>query len=191
MAIDTVRPNGDANSNWTSSTAGNMFDDVNANDGDTSYAFRDDSNITQSFNVPVHSITSTSINKYTVTSETRKITADVSSVQLGIRVNETNYLSANKPQTESYATYTEDWLTNPNSAADWTEADIEGVSANPLNPVIHVRGAQLGAGEGVRCTELFGTVDFEVAAAVTVPDDTLAPTVQLANSGGMIGSVNV
>ncbi|HDY68162.1 hypothetical protein LCGC14_2322090 [marine sediment metagenome] len=40
----------------------------------------------------------------------------------------------------------------------------------------------------------FGFDDYAFAtviAAVTVPDDTLAPTMQMANSGGMIGAVNV
>jgi hypothetical protein len=67
---------------------------------------------------------------------------------------------------------------NDNEVASVTDSDVSATGSV---------GISMRNGTTERITSLTSE-DF---VTVTVPDDTLAPTMQLANSGGMVGAVNV
>jgi hypothetical protein len=100
----------------------------------------------------------------------------------GLRVGSTNYVSSNVTQTTSYASYTNDWLTNPDTGLDWVQADVEGTGANPIVNMRWRAGA--GSGQTVRQTACDISCDYDVAGGTEIAtgradetDSALAPAV--------------
>jgi len=79
-----------------------------------------------------------------------------------MRVNGIRYAGTEQALTTSYANYTWDWLTNPNTGIAWTEADVEGTGPNPLQE-FGVRAINVGGGEQINCTQTYITVTYTEA----------------------------
>lgn len=173
MATQDRLPTGvGADNSWASGTAGNKWDDVDdpigTPDEDTTYIVETTSYQSQTFTFTAFSITSSAIDKVSITNRLKCV--GTVSYQNRLRVNGTSYNSSTAATTTSYVDYTTDWLTNPNTAAAWVEADVEGVGANPLQQ-FGVIVSTIDASEELRCTQSYITVTYTEAGGggVTYP----------------------
>lgn len=170
MATQTRVPTGvGAADTWTSSVPGNKWEDVDEGvatpDDDTTYIFKQDSAGTQRWTFTAFAITSSAVASVAVVHRTKRSAAGAVSTDGRITVNATEYNSADTVLTTSYADITDTWATNPDTGAAWTEADVEGIGANPLQNFA-VRGIGLAAGEECRCTAIECVVDYTAVAGV-------------------------
>lgn len=177
MATQTRFPTSNhATSNWTSSTGGNKWEDVDeavgSPDDDTTYIYRQASDGSQVFNYTAFAITPTAINKVTVTSVTRRTSVGVNQVRNILFTGTTARLGTAQDLSDSYVIYATDWLTNPQTGAAWEENEIEQTDATTTHRLtqLGVNGTGIGATEEVRCTQLYMTVDYtEVGGATAGP----------------------
>lgn len=170
MATQDRLPTGDSatNDNWTALGGGSKFsevdDPVGTPDEDTSYINKSGAGAApQDFTFTAFDISSSAIASITVTLRTR-VAAGVVSTIVRIKVNGTAYTTGSIATSGSYTNKTNTWLTNPNTGVDWTEADVEGTGANPLQEFGVSSGSQ-GAGEEIRCTQAYITVDYTPASS--------------------------
>jgi hypothetical protein len=168
-------PTGDsATSNWTALGGGTKFsevdDPIGTPDDDTTYISKDDSSGAQDFTFAAFAITNGStINSVQLIARCRERDADdVLQLTGRLQVNSTDYAatSQNVADGATYGDYTFTWATNPNTAVAWTEADVEGTSAAPLQE-FGVNVASIAAGEGIRCTQVFARVDYTAAGGAS------------------------
>lgn len=159
LKTQIVRPTADYGADVYTASSGSdlyaMLDEVTSDD-DTTYISRSGSGSNQDITIGTFNITSISIVSLTVYIVAKETGGDTS-VTGAIVVNGTNYASGNIGLSTSYNTYTYTWTVNPNTAAAWTEADIEGTGSNPLQRGRF--GSNIGAGETTTITQLY----YEVA----------------------------
>lgn len=162
MAVQDQVPTGDSTNpnTWTSSAGGSKFADVDdavgAPNDDTDYIHSSTAFGSQQFTFAAFSITSSAVAKITVTMRFRS-EAGTQEARARLQVNGTQYTGSTKTMSTTYADYTEDWLTNPNTAAAWAEADVEGTGSAPLQQF----GVQLRAFTNTgRCTQTYVSVDY-------------------------------
>ena len=166
MATQTRLPiaNGSAAIYWMAS-AGNVWgcvdDPVGTPDDDTTYGYETNSG-SHFFYFTPFAISSTSISKVTVTARCRETgIGDPGNWAILPRlyVNGTIYDGTQQTLASAFDNYTSDWLTNPDTAAAWTEDDVEGAGLNPLEEfggrLVLLAGAKNG-----RCTQIYITVDY-------------------------------
>lgn len=140
-------------------------DPVGTPDNDTTYLSQTNGNqTTPVFSFTAFSINSIAIAKVIVTFRSRHLTGNATTLATRTKVNGFPYAGANQAQVDTYENYTEELLTNPDTGLAWVEADVEGTGANPLE-AFAVRNGGTGAGEEVRCTQGYITVDYTPAAA--------------------------
>jgi len=170
MATQDRVPTGDGNATWSlssGSTRWELVDDaVGAPDDDTTYIYVTGMFALQILTYADFAITSTSINKVVVTYRMRHLTGNSTQGRAEIYVGITPYAGSYNNLTDTYTDYTEEWLTNPATAAAWTEADVEGTGGNPLEQW-RVRNNLTSGAESVRCTQTYISVDYNTAVAHT------------------------
>ena len=155
---------------WESNGANpNRWEDVDdtigAPDDATTYLFENDGNDSHLFTFTAFSITSSSIASVTVFGRCQRTAAgDISFLPL-IRVNGTTYFDSSHAATTSWADYTTAFTTNPDTAAAWTEADVEGTGANPLQQ-FGIAPSGFNAGEELQCTQTYLTVTYTAPSGV-------------------------
>ena len=192
MATQDKLPTGDAgspNNTWTALGGGSKYvevDDPIESPDDATTEINTQGEDDQQFTFAAFAIDSSSINKITVSLRHKRDSGSYHEVKAQLVVNGVEYLGAIIATSSTIWTSTStDWLTNPNTVLAWTEADVEGTGANPLqrfgvNDYAH-------PGNTVRVTQIYVTVDYEAAAGgPTVPQ--FMPSVwHLMGSGGMVG----
>ena len=170
MVTQNRLPTGDgSNDTWAALGAGSKYvevdDPIGTPDDDSTYIFKQDSAGKQTSTFVAFDISASSITKL-ITFSRHRVTAG-GGVGLGhsIWVNGTVYNTTLATiSSTSYADGTVDWLTNPNTSSPWTEADIEGVGANPLEE-FGVRAFNITAGKEIRATQTYATVDYVESGA--------------------------
>lgn len=176
MATQDRNPTGDgASVQWTPSTGSthwNLVDEVTAND-DTDYVSATTANIKDLFTFSAFSITSDDITSVKVILRVRTLTGTRTPSAI-LRVNGTNYLTSLGSIGVTWTTITTTWSTNPDTSLAWTEADVEGTGANPLQQIGIDSG---GLGPDMRCTQCFATVDYTAAGAGVQPIELRATAV--------------
>lgn len=148
---------------WSSSSSTNVWLDIDelkgAPNDDTDYMFIT-VNGDHYINHVDFAIDSSAIAKVTMFMRAR-MTTGAASLFPYLRVNGTDYIGSGNALSTSYADYTEDWTTNPDTAASWLEADVEGSGSNPLEQ-FRVNTTGIGA-EEMRVTQIYLEVDYTAA----------------------------
>jgi hypothetical protein len=152
---------------WESATAGNKWDDVDdpvgAPDDGTTYIFEDDGNATQLFTFTAFAITSSAISHIRIYARAQRTVAGSVGLHRRLRVNgTTSNVGTQSSATTAWADYTVDQLTNPDTALGWTEADVEGTGANPLQE-FGVAATGFNAGERLEVSAVYIQVDYTEA----------------------------
>jgi hypothetical protein len=159
-AAITLRPSADYNTMWTCSTGTArwaMVDDV-VSDNDTTYIYRSDSTAIQRFSNKPTLPTYPRIFSVMIVYKAKQVTG-TTPCMAHIRVNGTDYNSPpNAMPAGVYSTFSYEWTTNPKTGSAWTEADIEGTGANPLQAWGIT--ADIGTGETIRVTQVYMVVKF-------------------------------
>lgn len=171
MATQDRLPTGNSavSDTWVTGTAGNKWDDVDdpvgTPDDATTYILKNDANnAIQLFTFTAFAITSSAISHIRVFVRAQRTAAGACTIRRQLRVNGTTYLvSTNATATTSWADYTADQLTNPNTALAWVEADVEGTGAAPLQE-IGLGISNWNAGEELQATQMYAQVDYTDAA---------------------------
>ena len=124
--------------NWTPNTGTDNYavvdDPVGAPDDDTTYV----QNIAAAafnritFTFAAFAITSSAIAKVTVKARCKSNNASGDEIRFYLVVSGAK-AGGTAALTNSYGNYEADWLTNPATAAAWTEAEVEGT--DPTNPL--------------------------------------------------------
>ena len=172
MATLIRRPTGNSSTynQFISQTGGNKWDDVEEVSADDATSYIQNPNEggapDQGFTYSSIAITATSITSVAVSARYRENPSSGTSVFISrfIVVGGTQYQwgadPIEAPTDHSWATdATAVWTTNPATTFAWTEADIEGSSANPLQEF----GVTVGnaAGDYLDVTQVFMTVTFD------------------------------
>ena len=156
----TLRPNANGSvgagiQTYGAASAYQCVDEASAND-DTDYIYvGEDAVGSVVFALPDHTTETGTINHVKVYARC-KYTGSGSTylVYCRLRINSSWYHGANYAQTltNSYASYTDTWTTNPNTGSAWTWDDIDGLQA----------GVTLYAGVGLnaRCTQIYVEVNY-------------------------------
>jgi hypothetical protein len=168
VATQTRQPTGNhTTTGFTGSSGGNQWEDcdegVAAADDDTTYIFRQDSAANHEFTYTAFSIASSSIASVTIRYRARRTAAGPATVASTIIIGGTRFNGTNNAQAVTYATFEEVMTTNPATLAAWTEADVEGTGANPIQ-AFGLRGAALSVGEEVRVSAVEIEVSYTAAA---------------------------
>ena len=125
-------------------------------DGDSTYVYTD-SNVWREdlYNIADHSTGASDINYVKVYMECR---ADASPTQTSayvhIKTNGTEYNGSEETVTTSYATYSYQWNTNPQTTAAWTWDEIDALQ-------IGVGLMQPTSGQNTNCTQVYVEVNYE------------------------------
>ncbi len=164
MATLTCYPNGAGNSTQFTAVGDSAnylcVDDLSSSpDSDTTYV--------------EHSTTGTKLDLYTfdfsgvpsnaiisniaIYGRFKRVGGTYTSNKLAIRIASTNYLSGNKGTATSYTLYGNIWVTNPNSGAAWTVANLSTLECG-VESVMSVAGSQ-------RITSCYAVVTYTLSAA--------------------------
>jgi hypothetical protein len=168
MATQERYPTGNSavSNAWTAGTGGNKWDEVDdpagVPDDETTYMFNANANQSQLFTFTPFAISPSAIASVSVVVRSRKETSTSYNTRARLLVNGTAYIINLSGETTSYATQTLTWTTNPNTGIAWTEADVEGTGANPLQE-FGVSSIGQGAGETIRVTQCYIVVDYTAA----------------------------
>ena len=139
-------------------------------DDATTYMQDNDANEIQHFTFSAFAITSSTITSVinTVRGARDAASTGACSTDHIIRVNGTNYTAGGVSHTVADVWAQDDnvWLTNPNTGSAWTEADVEGTGANPLQQC-GVQAGAMNVGDVVNCTMVYISVDYTAAGAVS------------------------
>jgi len=190
MAIQYRLPTSDVVKQWIASSGSPAYpmvdDPVGSPDDDTTYIYKQDSIGANIFGFTDFDITSSTITKVSLFHRSRQVNPAVVDLRSRLQVNGVNYDGTQNSMTDSYAEYTDDWLTNPNTSLDWVEADVEGVGSNPIEAFRH-DAINISAGEEVRMTQAYISVTYTVAAAGRIVKLAGDYNGFAGNSGGMVG----
>lgn len=158
-------------SNWTysGSTSGCtsdatkwacVDDPIGSHDSATTYVYRQTSNSNQMFEYTDFNINSTAITNIILTYICQYTGGDGLNIVARIQVNGTEYTGTADAITTSWASYSNTWTTNPNTSLAWTEADVEGTGAAPLQE-FGINPTSIVAGEEAQCTQVYITVTYD------------------------------
>jgi hypothetical protein len=140
-----------------SSSTTNVWEDVDdtpgAEDGDTTYGYRQTSIGYHMFTFTAFSITSSSITNVTVGFICRETVAD-SSIRARLLSGGTGYTGSNKSLTSDYAESTQVWDTNPDTSSAWIESEVEALTQFGFD------AQNMAEGEEARCTATRITVNY-------------------------------
>jgi hypothetical protein len=114
------------------------------------------------FTFAAFSISSSAIASVAVKSRMQRIGSNTAAHRL--KVNGTVYVGASASPGLSWADASETWLTNPDTGIGWTEADVEGTGANPIQQ-FGFSSAGVGVGEESQCTQCYCEVDYTAGGA--------------------------
>lgn len=169
-AQTTQLPTGDnTHLNWTALGGGTFFsevdDPVGANDGDTTYdsapaGTTDPLDFTRAAVAIPIGATIDSVQVVVIA----KMTAGTGQLRPYIITNAAAQAGPAGFQnlTTSYASYTDTWTTNPETAVAWTKADVEGTSGNALvSRVLFYPGNILGG--SIRVTQVYIAANYTTA----------------------------
>jgi hypothetical protein len=169
MATQTRVPTGDGTgAGYTASGAASVWeavdDPVGTPDDDTTYGVKADGNSLHELTFAAFAIDASAVNFLQVLFRARLLTGDALTGRAILRVGGNAYTTTAPTNnlTDAYDDYTHDYLTNPDTGLAWTEADIEGSGSNPLQEY-GVRNQSTGAGEEIRLTQCYATVDYDEA----------------------------
>jgi hypothetical protein len=133
-------------------------DPVGSPDDDTSYVSETGAFQRQLFTFSAFSISSSAIAFIRIFTRAKYVgSSGIIRTRLVVGGNE--YSSGNNTLTASYTDFANDFLTNPDTAAAWTEADVEGTGSNPIQEI----GLRHQAGDELRCTQEYILVDYTAA----------------------------
>lgn len=160
MATQSRLPTGDGGTLQHTASAGNRFecvdDPIGTPDDDSTYIFRTANNATTTFTFTAFDITSSAIEKVSVTY--RRQNATGSSFDRGaVLVSAVLRESTSEATPGSYGERTVEWTTNPATGSAWTEAEVEAITE------FGVRNLATASGE-FRCTQCYITVTYTEAA---------------------------
>ena len=162
---DTVPTTDGAVTNWSASSGTDKFamvdDPVGTPDDTSTYIYKNDTGVMQGFynlpavqaDCPITSVIVKFRGRYTNY-------VDGVYCRGNIRVNGTSYGGSDRTMTDAYADYMNTWTTNPNTGLAWTEADIEGTGAAPLQ-YWGVESRGMAAGETVEVTQCYIEVNYD------------------------------
>ena len=149
-------------------TASNLHDCINerVSDGDSTYIRKDDAEgnyvpLLQNFMI---NAVADSINVYA--SNIFRITADSPATnspafQFRFRINGSYYNGASTSATTSYQQLIDEWTTNPGTAAEWTNDDVNGVSVESIDNDNHrLRARNLVTDDEFRLTQNYLYVTY-------------------------------
>lgn len=168
MATQERLPTSDgAINNWTALSGGSKFsevdDPVGTPDDATSYVYKSGSNGAQQFGFTAFSISSSAISLLKQFVRIRHGAGTTGGRWVPrIGVNGVDYSGTTVlggAIGTSFGDHSNDWLTNPATGAAWTEADIEGTGAAPLQTFYLVASNISGTNE-IRCTQTYLQVDY-------------------------------
>ena len=165
MASQTRLPTGDGSSVLHEASAGAAWecvdDPIGSPDDDSTYAHQIGGNAASLFTFSAFSITASAVSYLRVVYRSRNLTGNSTTSRAILRVNSTSYLTtgANNTQTDSYADYTHDFLTNPDTGLAWGEADINGTGSNPLQE-FGFRNQNNSASEEDRFTQVYALAEY-------------------------------
>lgn len=167
-------PTGDSSGSntWTASSAGSKFEDVDdpigTPDDDTTYISIAESGGAQQFTFSAFDIPNgATINSVSVLFRCKSPNGGDVTLRPRVRVGGTDNGHSPLTMTTSYANYTRSFTTNPVTTVAWTEADVEGTGANPLQEFGVTDSGSISAGESVQCTQIYATVDYTGGSAGT------------------------
>lgn len=165
MAIDTLCPTGNgALIEWDPSDATNwqQVDDCAVADEDSTFISTSTAAERNLSAFGAFAISADSVQDVTVRYRARLQAAGTASVRPMLRVNGINYFGATQALTTSYVSYAYAWTTNPDTAASWTEAAVNGGGPNPLQQI----GIELESTSATvaRCTEYYVEANYTPAA---------------------------
>ena len=136
---------------------------VAPSDGDATYITMSTSDDSTYFTVPAFAISAVAGSIDVSVSEECKLASGAMQHYPGIKVNGIDYSPTAYAMTSGYVVNTTTWATNPNTAAEWLEAEVEQISGAQLEQVI-ANAAQMTGGDEVRCTEIAIMVTYTNAA---------------------------
>ena len=154
-----IYPDGDSIYNdWTALGAGDHYVEIDDNkdspDEDTTYLSTAGNSQYDNWTVEndAGELSGKTITNVTVYFRS-KASAGTPAYYIDIRVNGTNYTSSSKAQSTSYAWYNHSWAENPNTAAAWTQADINAL-------IVGIHSASI-SGNTLYLTTVYVKVDYE------------------------------
>ena len=175
MATETLRPNAAGDEENLSTVVGDgsgthyaAVDEATA-DEDTSYV--ECSGFNQGwqrdlYNIANHSAGSETINSVTVYARCKGInTISQTSLKIAIKTGGTVYEGNEETVTLSYANYSKQWTTNPNTGSAWTWTEIDALQAG-----INMR--EPDSWDKTRCTQVYVEVDYTPAVTGKTSSDT-------------------
>lgn len=184
MATQSRVPTGDGvavNHVASAGAAWQCIDDpIGTPDDDTTFISATGASTTSYFTFSAFTITATTVAKLTVVFRGRNNAGNSTLQRSILRVNATQFTvtaSSNVP-TSSYADYTFDFLTNPETGSAWTQNDINGTGASPLQE-FGFRNQNNAGAEVDRCTQIYATVDY--TTFIAQPNKTLSQAVKRAS----------
>ena len=135
MAIQNRVPTSDvAGGGWVALGGGDSYvevdDPVGTPDDDTTYIYSTSTTAVEYFEYLDFVITSSAIASITVYGRAKYIGSG--DYRFRVQVNGVIYTGSIHTLTASYANYSTQWLTNPNTGLAWVETDVEGTGAAPL-----------------------------------------------------------
>lgn len=137
-------------------------DPIGTPDDDTSYIVKADGESTETFTFTAFAIPDGStIDDLTITIRTKEEAGGVG-IRQALRIDGITYGGSSQFPTGSYADFTFVNTTNPDTGIAWTEADIEGTGTDELQQ-FGCRNTFTGAGEEVRVTQVYATVNYTEA----------------------------
>jgi len=161
VETETLRP--DAAGDETAITS--QFPDTGAHwdkvdetisDSDSTYIYTD-SNVWREdlYNIPDHSIGASTINYVEVYIECKaEASPTQTSAYVHIKTNGVEYNGGEETVTTSYATYSYQWTTNPQTTVAWTWDEIDALQ-------IGVGLIQPALGQNTNCTQVYAEVNYE------------------------------
>lgn len=160
MAVETLRPNGSATTNWPS-LSGASHHAATSDDADATYI----RNNTTTPQTDVLDLTDTALTTETIDSidvrfRARSETSAVGECQVGVRLGGTDTMAANHTGISTTATnFTDTGLARPGGGS-WAVSDLNSLQVVAIGD---------GNTTAIRCFELFVDVNYTAAAAADTP----------------------
>ena len=160
--VETLRPNAAGDSSALTAVGDSpnyACVDESSADEDTTYVNRDYNSTAYTldlYNLPAHSGSGV-INSITIYARCRK-THDVGYAKIACKTHSATYYGSEETLGESYANYSKQYTTNPNTSSAWTWTEIDALQVGVS--LKHVISGPPEMGQGTRCTQVYVEVNY-------------------------------